>query len=198
MALFAADTVAARNLQYLPFDVPVERFIQSLSWGPVVQVFTALDWVEGTRQQLVGLAGIALVAAINWRAVPLMVFGALSGAIYTITATLIERPRPSDELVNVIRHTGASSYPSGHVAFFCWFLVLIILSVVVGRLPRPFVVAAWVAAALLLLAVSIGRIYIGEHWPSDILGGLFLGLGWTSLGLSIRWLSNPVLERKKS
>jgi membrane-associated phospholipid phosphatase len=197
MALFAVDTVAAHNVQYLPFDVPFERFIQSINWGPLVQVFTALDWVEGTKQQLVAVAGILLVAAVNWRAIPLMLFGAASGLIYTITATLIDRPRPSDELVHVIRHTGASSYPSGHVAFFCWFLILLILCLLVGRVPRVWVAVAWVAAALFLLAVSIGRIYIGEHWPSDILGGLFLGLGWTSIGLSIRLLSNPVLERKK-
>jgi undecaprenyl-diphosphatase len=198
LALYAADTLAALNRPYLPFDVPIERFIQSLSWGPLVQVFTALDWVEGTRQQVLGVAGIALVAAVNWRAVPLMVFGALSGAIYTITAMLIDRPRPPAELVNVIRHTGSSSYPSGHVAFFCWFLILLVLCVVAGRLPRPFVVGAWVVALVVLTAVCIGRIYLGEHWPSDILGGLFLGLGWTSLGLSIRLLSNPVLERKKA
>jgi len=198
LALYAADTLAALNRPYLPFDVPIERFIQSLSWGPLVQVFTAFDWVEGTRQQVLGVAGIALVAAVNWRAVPLMVFGALSGGIYTITAMLIDRPRPPAELVHVIRHTGSSSYPSGHVAFFCWFLILLILCVVAGRLPRAIVVGAWVVALLVLLAVSIGRIYIGEHWPSDILGGLFLGLGWTSLGLSIRLLSNPVLERKKT
>jgi undecaprenyl-diphosphatase len=198
MALFAVDTVAAFNRPYLPFDVPIERFIQSINWGPLVQVFTALDWIEGTKQQLVGVAGILLVAAVNWRAVPLMVFGALSGGIYTITATLIDRPRPSAELVHVIRHTGASSYPSGHVAFFTWFLVLRVLCLIVGRVPKAWVMVAWVASAVILLAVCIGRIYIGEHWPSDILGGLFLGFGWTSIGLSIRLLSNPVLARKKT
>jgi membrane-associated phospholipid phosphatase len=198
MALFAVDTVAAINRPYLPFDVPVERFVQSINWGPLVQVFTALDWVEGTKQQLVAVAGILLVAAVNWRAFPLVVFGALSGGIYTITATLIDRPRPSAELVHVIRHTGASSYPSGHVAFFCWFLILLILCLLAGRVPRVWVAVAWVAAVLILAAVAIGRIYIGEHWPSDILGGLFLGLGWTSLALSVRVLSNPVLERKKT
>jgi len=196
VALYAADTFAATSLPYLPFDVPVERLIQSVSWGPLVQVFTFLDWIEGTRQQVLGLAGIALVAAVNWRAVPLMVVGALSGAIYTLTAMVIQRPRPSADLVHVIRHTGSSSYPSGHVAFFSWFLVLLIVCLAVGRLPKAIVAATWIAAAVVLLAVSIGRVYLGEHWPSDIVGGLALGLGWTALALSVRLLSNPGLARK--
>jgi undecaprenyl-diphosphatase len=196
VALYAADTFAATSLPYLPFDVPVERLIQSVSWGPLVQVFTFLDWIEGTRQQVLGLAGIALVAAVNWRAVPLMVVGALSGAIYTLTAMVIQRPRPSADLVHVIRHTGSSSYPSGHVAFFSWFLVLLIVCLAVGRLPKALVAATWIAAAVVLLAVSIGRVYLGEHWPSDIVGGLALGLGWTALALSVRLLSNPGLARK--
>ena len=109
MAIYAADTLAATSMPYLPFDVPIERFIQSVGWGPMVQVFTALDWIEGTRQQVLGVAGILLIAAINWRAVPLVIVAALSGGIYTLTAMFIDRPRPSADLVHVIRHTGASS-----------------------------------------------------------------------------------------
>jgi membrane-associated phospholipid phosphatase len=197
MAIYAADTAAAATVPYLPFDVPIERFIQSISWGPLVQVFTGLDWIEGTRQQLLGVAGILLVAAVNWRAAPLMIVAALSGGIYTLTAMFIDRPRPSADLVHVIRHTGASSYPSGHVAFFSWFLILLILCVAVGRLPKAMVAGLWVIAGLVLLAVCVGRIYMGEHWPSDIVGGLALGLGWTSLALSVRLLSNPALVRRK-
>jgi undecaprenyl-diphosphatase len=126
-----------------------------------------------------------------------MIVAALSGGIYTLTAMFIDRPRPSADLVHVIRHTGASSYPSGHVAFFSWFLILLILCLAAGRLPKAIVAGLWVIAALVLLAVCIGRIYLGEHWPSDIVGGLALGLGWTSLALSVRLLSNPALVRKK-
>ena len=197
LALYAVDTLAATRLAYLPFDIPVERFIQSVSWGPLVQFFMFLDWIEGTRQQILGIAGILLVAAVNWRATPMVIVAALSGGIYTITAMLVDRPRPPESLVHVIRHTGASSYPSGHVAFFSWFLIMLIVCVAMGRLPKAIVAGLWVAAALVLLAVCIGRIYLGEHWPSDIIGGLALGLGWTSLTLSIRLLSNPALERKK-
>jgi len=129
--------------------------------------------------------------------VPLVILAALSGGIYTLTAMVIDRPRPSADLVHVIRHTGASSYPSGHVAFFSWFLILLILCLAVGRLPKSIVAGLWVIATLVLLAVCIGRIYMGEHWPSDIVGGLALGLGWTALALSVRVLSNPALARKK-
>jgi undecaprenyl-diphosphatase len=196
MAIFAVDTIAAASVPYLPFDVPVERFIQSIGWGPLVPVFTFLDWIEGTRQQVLAVAGILLVAAVNWRAAPLMIVAALSGAIYTVTAMLINRPRPSADLVHVVRHTGSSSYPSGHVAFFSWFLVLLILCLAVGRLPSSIIAGLWAIAALVLLAVCVGRIYLGEHWPSDVAGGLALGLGWMSLALSWRWLSNPALARK--
>lgn len=197
MALYAVDTFAATRMQYLPFDVPIERFIQSINFGPLVWAFQRLDEIEGVRQQLVAVAGIILVAAVNWRATPLMIVTAVSGGIYTLTAMFINRPRPSADLVHVIHHTGASSYPSGHVAFFSWFLILLILCLAAGRLPRPIVAGLWVIAALVLLAVCIGRIYLGEHWPSDVVGGLALGLGWTALALSWRWLSNPVLARTK-
>jgi membrane-associated phospholipid phosphatase len=195
MVLFAIDTVLASSMSYLPFDVPVAQFIQSINWGPLAWVFRRLDEIEGWRQQLVAVAGILLVAAVNWRAAPLMIVTAISGGIYTVTAMVINRPRPSADLVHVIRHTGASSYPSGHVAFFSWFLVLLILCIAVGRLPKVLVSVLWVVAALVLLAVCIGRVYLGEHWPSDVLGGLFLGFGWMLLALSWRWLSAPVLER---
>ena len=197
MALYLLDTIAAATRPYLPFDIPVERFVQSVDWGPLVQVFASLDWIEGSRQQILGIAGIALMAAVNWKALPLLVDTALSGAIYSLTAMVIDRPRPPEGLVHVIRHTGSSSYPSGHVAFFSWFFILLILCLAVGRLPKPMVAAAWVAAAIVLLAVCLGRIYMGEHWPSDILGGLALGLGWTSLALSVRLISDPVLGRGK-
>ncbi|HZK73096.1 MAG TPA: phosphatase PAP2 family protein [Clostridia bacterium] len=197
MALYAADTALAASFQRLPFDLPVERFIQSINWGPLVQVFMLVDWLAGWHQQVLGVAGIALVAVVNWRAVPLMVGGALSGAIYSITEMIIQRPRPPADLVKVIVHTGSFSYPSGHVAFFSWFLILLVVCLALGRLPKMMMVALWVAAALVLLAVCIGRIYLGEHWPSDVLGGLALGLGWTSLMLSIRLLSNPALARRK-
>jgi len=146
---------------------------------------------------VLAIAGIAVIAAVNWRAVPMAVVAALSGAVYSLTAMVIQRPRPPEELVHVIRHTGSSSYPSGHVAFFSWFLIMLIVCIAIGRLPGALVGALWVAAALVLVIVCIARIYLGEHWPSDVIGGLALGLGFTSIALSARLLSDPALARKR-
>jgi membrane-associated phospholipid phosphatase len=195
LAIFGGLTLYATGNPYMPFDVSLERSIQADNWGPLVTVFDWFDWLGGSRQLYAGFGVIALVAVINWKRAPLIAVGAAAGPIYSVIQGVIQRPRPSSDLVHVIRHTGSFSFPSGHVVFFSWVLVLVIVCLLVGRLPRPLLVLAWMAAAVVLFLDCIGRIYFGEHWPSDVLGGLALGLGWTSLALSIRLLSNPALGR---
>ncbi|HEY4889592.1 MAG TPA: phosphatase PAP2 family protein [Candidatus Dormibacteraeota bacterium] len=197
LAIFAGLTFYAAGNPYMPFDVSLERSIQAVDWGPLVTVFNWFDWLEGTRQLYAGIGAIVLVAVINWRKAPLIAVGAAAGPIYSIIQGIIQRPRPSADLVHVIRHTGSFSFPSGHVVFFSWVLVLLVVCLAVGRLPRPLVAVVWIAVAVVLLVDCIGRIYLGEHWPSDVFGGLALGLGWTSLALSVRLLSNPALARRK-
>lgn len=197
LAIFGGLTLYAAGNSYMPFDISLERSIQAINWGPLVTVFNWFDWLEGSRQLYAGLGAIAIVAVINWKKAPLIAVGAVAGPIYSIIQGVIQRPRPSADLVHVIRHTGSFSFPSGHVVFFSWVLVLLVVCLAVGRLPRPLLVVTWIAAALILLVDCIGRIYLGEHWPSDVMGGLALGLGWTCLALSVRLLSNPALARKK-
>lgn len=194
LAVYGALTLYAAGHTYMPFDVSLERSIQSVSWGPLVTVFKWFDWLEGTRQDIAGVGVIVLVTAFNWKNAPLALVSAASTLIYTVTELAIKRPRPPADLVQVVRHTGGSSFPSGHVVFFSWALVLLLVCLA-GRLPRPFLVAASVVAGLALLLACLGRIYLGEHWPSDVLAGLALGMGWTALVLSFRLLSNPALGR---
>jgi undecaprenyl-diphosphatase len=176
--------------------VSLERAIQSISWGPFVTVFKWFDWLEGTRQYIAGIGVILLVTAFNWKNAPLMLAAAASTLIYTYTELAIQRPRPAADLVLVVRHTGGYSFPSGHVVFFSWALVLLVVCLA-GRLPRPFLIAASVVGGFVLLLACLGRIYLSEHWPSDVLAGLALGLGWTAVVLSFRLISNPALGRSK-
>lgn len=196
LAVFGVLTLYASGHIYMPFDISMERAIQTVSWGPLVAVFKWFDWLEGTRQYVAGIAVVVLITAFKWKNAPLVLVAAASSIFYTYIEQAIQRPRPAADLVLVVRHTGGFSFPSGHVVFFSWVLVLLVVCLA-WRLPRPFLITAWVIAALVLLIVCIGRIYLSEHWPSDVFAGLALGLGWTALALSIRFLSNPALARSK-
>ena len=196
LAVFAALTVYATGHHYMPFDVDFERAVQRVRWGSMTNVFSGFDWLEGPRQDIAGAAVLILLIAFNWRSAPLVLTTAAGAtAIYYVTELALKRPRPSAGLVNVVRHTGDYSFPSGHVVFFTWCVVLPVVCIVAGRVPRPVAALAWAIAALAILIACTGRIYLGEHWPSDVIAGLALGLGWTAVALSVRKLSNPVLAR---
>src|SRR5438477_400595 len=61
-------------------------------------------------------------------------------------------------------------------------------------LERAVQAVDWGTLPAVLAVVALSRVYTGEHWPSDVLAGLLLGAAWTLFGLSVRRLSDPVLN----
>ncbi len=94
--------------------------------------------------------------------------------------SIVERPRPTTDIVSVLEQANNSSFPSGHALgamVFYGFLAWVAWSE--GRRG----LAAGLVAAILLVGVS--RIYLGVHWPSDVLAGYAIGLVWI---VAFRWL----------
>ncbi len=191
---FALDAFATLGHAVPGWDVGIERAVQEVGWGPLAVAFTATDWFEGGKQIAAAAVVLLLVLIWNRRGFFLMLWGALSGGAYQLIEMLVHRPRPEAALVHVIRHTNGWSFPSGHVVFFTWFIAYLLLILGRPHLPRPVFIAGWVLQGFVLAVIMVGRVYTGEHWPSDVLAGLLLGVGWTLLGLSIRPLSDPVLR----
>jgi membrane-associated phospholipid phosphatase len=191
---FAIDSFAVLGHPVPGWDVSTERAVQQVGWGPLTAVFAGADWFEGLKQVAAAVIGLLLVAVLNRRGFFLMAWGALSAGAFTLIEMFVHRPRPDAALVHVIRHTNGWSFPSGHVIFFTWFLAYLLLILGRPHLPRPAFIAGWVLIGLVLAVVMVGRVYTGEHWPSDVAAGLLLGGAWTLLGLSIRPLSDPVLN----
>ena len=74
------------------------------------------------------------------------------------------------------------SYPSGHAAHSAALYLLIALLLASGK-GRPFAVGA---AVVLIGAIGVSRIVLGVHWPSDVIGGWAVGLGFALIGWSLR------------
>ncbi len=99
---------------------------------------------------------------------------------------LVYRPRPCEPLVRVDTKKKTPSFPSGHTTastiVWGWFIALIMLLLPGNRL-RKGVLASF--PALVILLVGPSRIYLGEHWASDVLGGYLLGSTWLGVALSL-------------
>ena len=102
----------------------------------------------------------------------LWLLGVTLGGRLAISAVkeLLARPRP-DLFPYLIIDSG--SYPSGHAANSA--VVLLMIAVLVRRR------SAGLAALAATIAIGISRIYLGVHWPSDVLAGWLFGIGWVAL-----------------
>jgi undecaprenyl-diphosphatase len=74
---------------------------------------------------------------------------------------------------------GNFSYPSGHsFVSFCFYLALAEM-VMEAHWPRARKAALYALMALLVLSIGFSRIYLGVHYPSDVLGGYAAAVAWT-------------------
>lgn len=153
-------------------------------------------WLEQTVVELTTLGGYPVLVTLVSAVVGfLLVSGQFGPAIFTVGAIVsgtivssmlkyvIERPRP--EVVDHLVHTFTASFPSGHATMSA--VVYLTLAALIIRLVDRFIVRLYVLCVAILLTFIVGmsRIYLGVHWPSDVLAGWSLGTAWASLS----WLA---------
>ncbi|MFG1480293.1 phosphatase PAP2 family protein [Xanthobacter sp. V4C-4] len=101
-----------------------------------------------------------------------------------------DRPRP-----DLVPHGAAvytQSFPSGHAMLSA--IVYLTLGALLARTQARTRVKVFLVgtAAVVTVCVGVSRIYLGVHWPTDVLGGWMLGAGWAALC----WLVMLWLQRK--
>ena len=109
-----------------------------------------------------------------------------TGVAFALKA-LFDRPRPSD--VPHLSHVASSSFPSAHSmlsAVVYITLGVLVASVVARRRLKVYILCL---SLLLTFVVGLSRIYMGVHYPTDVLAGWMAGLSWALLcWLAARWL----------
>ncbi len=135
---------------------------------------------------------VVFVAALLWRMkyhleavmIPANVW--LSSLVRVGIKRLVGRPRPKPLLARVKRQSQGKSFPSGHVAasvnFWGW---LFIVALVRREMNRGIRAALLSIPPLIIALIGPSRVYLGDHWPTDVLGGYLFGGGWFSSSVNI-------------
>lgn len=107
----------------------------------------------------------------------LMISTLFSGVLGLGLKILINRPRPTQDLVVLLEDTKYQSFPSGHVLFYTVFfgsIIMIIMTLKIFSNKMKIFLAAACLGMIFMGAVS--RVYLGAHWFTDVLGGFILGI----------------------
>ena len=146
----------------------IQEYIRNDFLTPIFKFITSL----GDEGYVWIAIAVLLLFVKNYRKVGLMVGGSLLGSLVfnnMIIKNIVARPRPyrmMEELMILIPEPGEYSFPSGHTSSsFAAGVVLYLM------LPKKYGIPAMVLAFL----IGISRLYVGVHYPTDVLGGMVMG-----------------------
>ncbi|HEY8854175.1 MAG TPA: phosphatase PAP2 family protein [Candidatus Dormibacteraeota bacterium] len=183
---------------YLSLDATVERDIQATNLGPLTLTFPFLSWLGGPGGVPMQVVVILLVLLLNRRAWVLALAALTGGLWYLIVVNLVNRPRPVvGQILRVTEHPGSTSFPSGHLIFITISAGVLMLCLGYRYLPRWARPIGWAVVAGLVLAAGLDRIYVGAHWPSDVLAGLLIAIAWLALVVSVKRVSDRAFGTKR-
>lgn len=184
LAFFTREVMSAHSI-ILTADVWFENLLLSIRTPFLLHVF---NWITffGEILVVIGIAGLISIAILLLKLDKTYIAGlavALIGAAASsyIMKAVIERARP-DGLIPAVTES-SFSFPSGHatLAVALYGFTAFFLCKMYPRNTKLIVVVATV----IVLAIGFSRLYLGVHFPSDVIAGYILGGLWVLIGIEI-------------
>ena len=167
------------------------------------------NWVEEMGRDFTALGGVGILTLLTLASAGFLVLdGKRRSAAFLLVAVAgglllsvalksgFERPRP--DLVPHGSNVYTTSFPSGHAMMST--VTFLTLGAVLAQSHRRRRIKAYliVLALLIALAVGISRVYLGVHWPTDVLAGWTVGASWALLcWLAAKWLQKKGAVEKE-
>lgn len=189
--------LAARGAGPLPGDLLSTRLLQRSSSSGVVNLLLTRAgdavWFLPPLTILIALVGK------RWLAAFFALLAASTGVLIPDAIKLLmARPRPATDLVWVLSPQENYGFPSG-TAFLSVVFLGTVGYLIWREYPRPHVaVVTFGISLLLILSSGLSRVYVGEHWATDVLGGWCFGGAWLIILVTAHrwWLSRRTRESK--
>lgn len=161
------------------FDQMVAQFVRSYSTGNVTAFMRFVSQLGSPLMlTLVGLGATAFFGYVRksfWDGI-LIPIALVGGSILNESLKyLFHRQRPA--LPHLVKVSGFS-FPSGHAMMsliFYGLLAYLILKITSGK-PIKYIIG--IMAAMLIILIGVSRIYLGVHYPSDVIAGFSAGAFW--------------------
>ena len=183
--------------EFITIDSTVAKFLYNLRTDFMVRLFFVLTQF---CNQYVIVVGVVIMSVIfirkkkSYVILGLMVSVAGSALTVMLGKHIYKIGRPDEYSYY---HMSSYSFPSGHatasVAFYGIFFYLLIKNS--KRIKSKFVLLA--CGFALILIIGFSRIYLCEHYLSDVMGGYLLGFLWLLLSISILLWKEDRLQRLK-
>ena len=158
-------------------DLATTRAVQSLAFPGAASLMIPTSWPGFPPQSmLIVAATVVILWLAGYRPEAMFVLVAAASDILTETIKIVVgRPRPDNSLVHVIAGATGASFPSGHTLFyvtFFGFLAYLAYARLKHGWPRTVMILIF---GLLIVLVGPSRIWMGQHWASDVLASYTLG-----------------------
>jgi undecaprenyl-diphosphatase len=156
-------------------DIALAEAVHSQAGGWLTAIWLAVSDLAATEVVFLATAVVAgvLLVGRHWHGAAALTLSVLATqAVVQLVKLLISRPRPEGE--GTIVDPSGFSFPSAHSASAV-ALYLMLAVIAAGLVSPRYRRLAYAAAAAVVVLVGISRVYLGAHYPTDVLAGWLLG-----------------------